>query len=205
MKAGSAGTRDSASAGVQRCHDAPEYLLQQEGILGRYVDAGRHLTRNLARLVPEGHALGGGRDDRDALVVGTAGAHDQVLLFEFLQEGCEGPRIKAEHLPDPADRDPLMFLPDDHHGDVLGVCEPYPVEIGLVFGNDPLRTGVQVEAQLVLEPEAIIFHLNTGQRASATTLETFFISAVGSKRARISPSLPMRNLVKFHFTFPLFL
>ena len=73
------------------------------------------------------------------------------------------------------------MLPEHHHGDVLGVGQVDLVQKGLVALDDLPRAGVQREAQLVLQLQAVVIHSCALAKAAAFAQS----SALGLPRCSI--------------------
>ncbi|MCY1415914.1 hypothetical protein D9M71_314110 [compost metagenome] len=141
-----------------------------------------------------------------AFVVAGAAALDQAELFQAFEQRRERAGVEHQALAQGLHRGLRrrfgLPFPEHQHHQVLRVGQAERVEHRPVATDDRPRGGVQAEAQLVVQQQ---FRFG-GQRpalfahfSSASISETMCSGLVsGAKRLITLPSLPIRNLVKFH-------
>ena len=112
----------------------------------------RDSFRNAQRLFLQGRSLRREGNYQIPLVLRILCPGEIALCLQLLQKRAEGVGFQAQRLAEELLVD-LLFLPENHHDDVLGIGQIQPVEKGLVFPGDQVGYGIQGKTQLIFQTQ----------------------------------------------------
>src|SRR5690606_656437 len=125
----------------------------------------------------------------------------QPHLLQALEQRGQGARIQLQTLTESLERRllgrTLLPLPQHQHHQILRIGQAEAIEHRLVGTGHCARGSVELEAQLVVQLQRGGIECSHFSSASISRLSSSGL-VVGAKRLTTWPSLPIRNLVKFH-------
>ena len=142
--------------GAFSAQELVEQAVEGDGLLQRQGVKLAQLLGDTLRFALQGSALVGEGYVQVALVLGGAGAGNDPLDLQLLEKRGKRTRIQEKVVTDLLDGQGIV-LPEQEHGDILGVSQIQFIQVGLIELDDLTGSGIQGKADLVLQTQELTF------------------------------------------------